>query len=109
MKKKASRLDAIKMIISSKEIGSQDELLQELNSEGFELTQATPPYRDWETPTSFWKAPPKHCRGRSPPPCFPVTIVSKIKNANNQDKYIDVSGSTPAVKTVSIVPQASKQ
>lgn len=41
MKKKASRLDAIKMIISSKEIGSQDELLQELNSEGFELTQAT--------------------------------------------------------------------
>ncbi len=41
MKKKANRLDAIKMIISSKEIGSQDELLQELNSEGFELTQAT--------------------------------------------------------------------
>ena len=48
MKKKASRLDAIKMNISSKEIGSQDELLQELNSEGFELTQASL-YRDWET------------------------------------------------------------
>ncbi|GAE16331.1 Arginine repressor [Bacteroides pyogenes] len=41
MKKKADRLDAIKMIISSQEIGSQEELLQELNREGFELTQAT--------------------------------------------------------------------
>ena len=41
MKKKANRLDAIKMIISSKEMGSQDELLQALNKEGFELTQAT--------------------------------------------------------------------
>lgn len=41
MKKKANRLDAIKMIISSKEIGSQDELLTALASEGFELTQAT--------------------------------------------------------------------
>ena len=44
MKKKANRLDAIKMIISSKEVGSQEELLQELNREGFELTQ--PPSRD---------------------------------------------------------------
>ena len=41
MKKKTDRLDAIKMIISSKELGSQEELLQELNNEGFELTQAT--------------------------------------------------------------------
>ncbi|MCD8029283.1 MAG: arginine repressor [Bacteroides sp.] len=41
MKKKASRLDAIKMIISSQEIGSQEELLQALSAEGFELTQAT--------------------------------------------------------------------
>lgn len=41
MKKKANRLDAIKMIISSKEMSSQDELLQALNKEGFELTQAT--------------------------------------------------------------------
>ena len=41
MKKKANRLDAIKMIISSKEIGSQEELLQALGAEGFELTQAT--------------------------------------------------------------------
>ena len=40
MKKKSNRLDAIKMIISSKEVGSQEELLQELNREGFELTQA---------------------------------------------------------------------
>lgn len=41
MKKKANRLDAIKMIISSKEIGSQEELLQALQQEGFGLTQAT--------------------------------------------------------------------
>ena len=41
MKSKNSRLDAIKIIISSKEIGSQDELLQELAKEGFTLTQAT--------------------------------------------------------------------
>jgi transcriptional regulator of arginine metabolism len=41
MKSKNSRLDAIKIIISSKEIGSQDELLQELSKEGFTLTQAT--------------------------------------------------------------------
>ena len=41
MKSKNNRLDAIKMIISSKEVGSQDELLQELTQEGFQLTQAT--------------------------------------------------------------------
>ena len=41
MKSKNNRLDAIKIIISSKEIGSQDELLQELTREGFCLTQAT--------------------------------------------------------------------
>ena len=41
MKSKNSRLDAIKMIISSKEVGSQDELLQELMKEGYSLTQAT--------------------------------------------------------------------
>ena len=41
MKSKNNRLDAIKMIISSKEIDSQDELLQELMKEGYSLTQAT--------------------------------------------------------------------
>ena len=41
MKSKNSRLDAIKIIISCKEIGSQEELLQELAKEGFRLTQAT--------------------------------------------------------------------
>ena len=41
MKKKETRLDAIKMIISSQEIGSQDDLLQVLLQEGFVLTQAT--------------------------------------------------------------------
>lgn len=41
MKSKNNRLDTIKMIISSKEIGSQEELLQELVKEGFRLTQAT--------------------------------------------------------------------
>ena len=41
MKRKSNRLDAVKIIISSKEIGSQEELLQELEKEGFRLTQAT--------------------------------------------------------------------
>ncbi|KAA6347652.1 Arginine repressor [termite gut metagenome] len=41
MKKKQSRLDTIKMMISGKEIGNQEELLQELYKEGFDLTQAT--------------------------------------------------------------------
>jgi len=41
MKKKASRLDAIKLIISNKEISCQEDLLKELMQEGFELTQAT--------------------------------------------------------------------
>ena len=41
MKKKEHRLDAIKMIISSREFSSQEELLQELRQEGFKLTQAT--------------------------------------------------------------------
>jgi len=41
MKKKTSRLDTIKMIVSSQEIGSQEELLRALGNEGFVLTQAT--------------------------------------------------------------------
>ena len=41
MKNKANRLDAIKMIISSRDIGSQEELIQALGQEGFVLTQAT--------------------------------------------------------------------
>jgi transcriptional regulator of arginine metabolism len=41
MKQKSSRLEAIKMIISSTEIGSQEELMGHLRKEGFELTQAT--------------------------------------------------------------------
>ena len=41
MREKDRRLDAIKMIISSKEMGSQEEVLDELKKEGFTLTQAT--------------------------------------------------------------------
>lgn len=41
MRKKATRLDAIKLIISNKEISSQEDLLNELLKEGFQLTQAT--------------------------------------------------------------------
>ncbi len=41
MKKKEDRLNAIKMIISSQEIGSQEEILTELRKEEFKLTQAT--------------------------------------------------------------------
>lgn len=41
MSTKSSRLDTIKLIISSREISSQDELLKALAVEGFKLTQAT--------------------------------------------------------------------
>lgn len=41
MKIKNSRLDTIRLILSTKEIGSQEELLNELAKEGFKLTQAT--------------------------------------------------------------------
>lgn len=41
MKVKNSRLDAIRLILSTQEIGSQEELLNELAKEGFQLTQAT--------------------------------------------------------------------
>ncbi len=38
---KNERLDVIKMIISSKEIGNQEDLLRELEHNGYVLTQAT--------------------------------------------------------------------
>ena len=41
MKIKNSRLDAIRLILSTQDISSQDELLNELTKEGFKLTQAT--------------------------------------------------------------------
>lgn len=41
MRSKSERLAALKIIISSKEFGSQDEVLKALNDEGFKLTQAT--------------------------------------------------------------------
>ena len=41
MKVKNSRMEALKMLISSMELGSQEEVLQALEREGFKLTQAT--------------------------------------------------------------------
>ncbi len=41
MKIKTSRLETLKMLISSMELGSQEEVLQALKKEGFTLTQAT--------------------------------------------------------------------
>lgn len=41
MRVKNTRLEVLKMLISSKEIGSQEEALQALRKEGFQLTQAT--------------------------------------------------------------------
>ena len=41
MKVKNNRLEALRMIISSQQMGSQDELLAALQKEGFKLTQAT--------------------------------------------------------------------
>ncbi len=40
-KTKKERLEAIRLIVSSREIGSQEELLNALRKEGFSLTQAT--------------------------------------------------------------------
>lgn len=40
-KTKVTRLDTIKLIISSRDISSQEEILNELNEAGFEVTQAT--------------------------------------------------------------------
>jgi transcriptional regulator of arginine metabolism len=41
MKIKNSRMEALKMLISSQELCSQEEVLQALEREGFKLTQAT--------------------------------------------------------------------
>ncbi|MBR1546439.1 MAG: arginine repressor [Prevotella sp.] len=41
MEVKNDRLEALRMIISSQELGSQEELLTALKNEGFQLTQAT--------------------------------------------------------------------
>ena len=41
MKVKNDRLEALRLIISSQELGSQDELLAALKKEGFQWTQAT--------------------------------------------------------------------
>ena len=41
MKVKNRRLEALKMLISSMELSSQEEVLKELEKEGFKLTQAT--------------------------------------------------------------------
>lgn len=41
MATKSRRLEIIKLIISSQEIGNQEELLKELEKEGFQVTQAT--------------------------------------------------------------------
>ena len=41
MKVKNSRMEALKMLISSQELCSQEEVLQALEKEGYKLTQAT--------------------------------------------------------------------
>ena len=41
MKTKSNRLETLRMIISSRQMGSQEELLNALQQEGFKLTQAT--------------------------------------------------------------------
>lgn len=41
MKEKNKRLEALRLIISSQQLGTQDELLSALRKEGFNLTQAT--------------------------------------------------------------------
>ncbi|MDE6690089.1 MAG: arginine repressor, partial [Prevotella sp.] len=41
MREKSQRLEALRLIISSRQLGSQEELLAALQKEGFKLTQAT--------------------------------------------------------------------
>ena len=41
MKLKSDRIETLKMLISSKELGSQDEVLAALAQEGYAVTQAT--------------------------------------------------------------------
>jgi len=41
MREKSNRLEALRLIISSQQLGSQEELLNALQKEGFKLTQAT--------------------------------------------------------------------
>lgn len=41
MREKDKRLEAVRLIISSQQIGCQEDLLKALRSEGFKLTQAT--------------------------------------------------------------------
>ena len=41
MRVKSSRMEILKMLISSKEMGSQEELLNALSKEGYNITQAT--------------------------------------------------------------------
>ena len=41
MKAKNSRLETLKMLISSQELSSQEQLLQALHQEGYKITQAT--------------------------------------------------------------------
>ena len=41
MKEKNNRLEALRLIISSQQLGSQEELLNSLMREGYQLTQAT--------------------------------------------------------------------
>lgn len=41
MKLKSDRIETLKMLISSKELGSQEELLDALQKEGYAVTQAT--------------------------------------------------------------------
>ena len=41
MKVKTSRLETLKMLISSMELSTQEEVIRELKKEGYKLTQAT--------------------------------------------------------------------
>lgn len=41
MREKSNRMEVLKMLISSQELGSQEEVLRELYKEGYKITQAT--------------------------------------------------------------------
>ncbi len=41
MKKRTARLEALRVLLACKEVGSQEDILRELTSQGYQVTQAT--------------------------------------------------------------------
>jgi transcriptional regulator of arginine metabolism len=96
MKIKNSRLEAIRLILSTHEIGSQEELLKELNKEGYTLTQATLS-RDLKE-LKIAKMP--NSEGRY---CYRLHRNLDVKVAKNQTVHIDGSVSLVFSQNIAVL------